>query len=142
MHDLLGGGLMVATGLFFALYGTQYSFGIASRMGPGWFPVVLGWTLFVLGLLVAVPAWFRRGEKIEVQWNNLLWCTVCLIAFAVTLHWLGVVVASFIAALIALIPSAMPLRTRLTVCVIVAAITTLIFPVGLKMILPLWPWSL
>lgn len=140
--DLLGGALMAAVGLFFALYGSQYTFGTAQRMGPGWFPVVLGWVLLVLGILIALPAWFRRGTKIEVQWSNLLWCTLGLIVFAMTLHWLGVVVASIFTALIALIPSPMPLRTRLTISVVVAIIVTLIFPIGLNMILPLWPWSL
>ncbi|HVR51878.1 MAG TPA: tripartite tricarboxylate transporter TctB family protein [Pseudorhodoferax sp.] len=140
-HDLVGGLLMTAAGIFFAVYGTNYSFGTAARMGPGYFPVVLGWILAVLGLLVAVPAWWRRGTGITVQWNNLLWCIAALLCFAFTLHPLGLVLASFLSALLSLVPSAMALRTRLTVCAVVAALTTLIFPVGLQMILPLWPWS-
>ena len=141
IHDLVGGLLMTAAGLFFALYGERYTFGTAARMGPGYFPVVLGWTLAVLGLLVALPAWWRRGTGITVQWNNLLWSIAALLAFAFTLHPLGVVLSSFLAALLSLVPSAMALRTRLTVCAVVAVLTTLIFPVGLQMILPLWPWS-
>ncbi|CAN7493182.1 tripartite tricarboxylate transporter TctB family protein [Pseudorhodoferax sp. LjRoot39] len=141
IHDMVGGALMVGAGLFFALYGDRYTFGTAARMGPGYFPVVLGWTLAVLGVLVALPAWWRRGSAIQVQWNNLLWSIASLLAFATTLHVLGLVLASFLAALLALVPSAMALRTRLTVCAVVALLTTLIFPVGLQMILPLWPWS-
>lgn len=141
IHDIVGGLLMTAAGIFFALYGANYTFGTAARMGPGYFPVVLGWTLAVLGLLVAVPAWWRSGTGIAVQWNNLLWCIASLLAFAFTLHALGVVLSSFLAALLALVPSAMALRTRLTVCAVVAVLTTLIFPIGLQMILPLWPWS-
>jgi hypothetical protein len=141
IHDMVGGSLMVAAGVFFALYGDRYTFGTAARMGPGYFPVVLGWTLAVLGALVALPAWWRRGSAIQVQWNNLFWSIASLLAFAATLHLLGVVLASFLAALLALVPSAMALRTRLTVCAVVALLTTLIFPVGLQMILPLWPWS-
>jgi hypothetical protein len=140
-HDLVGGLLMTAAGLFFALYGQRYTFGEAARMGAGYFPVVLGWTLAVLGLLVALPAWWRRGTGITVQWNNLLWCVAALLAFAWTLQPLGVVLAAFFAALLSLVPSAMALRTRLTVCAVVAVLTTLIFPIGLQMILPLWPWS-
>jgi hypothetical protein len=117
LHDLVGGALMTATGLFFALYGQQYEFGTMARMGPGYFPVVLGWTLAVLGLLVAVPAWWRRGTAVTVQWSNLLWCVLSLLVFAFTLKFLGVVLTSFIAALISLVPSSMPLRTRLMVCV-------------------------
>ena len=142
IHDLVGGLLMTATGLFFALYGQQYEFGTPARMGPGYFPVVLGWVLAVLGLLVAVPAWWRRGTTVTVQWSNLFWCVLSLLVFAFTLRLLGVVVSSFLAALISLVPSSMQMRTRLTVCAVVALLTTLIFPIGLQMVLPIWPWSL
>lgn len=140
-HDLVGGLLMTAAGLFFALYGRHYEFGSAARMGAGYFPVVLGWTLAVLGLLVALPAWWRRGSAIALQWSNLFWCVASLLAFALTLHTLGVVLASFAAALISLVPSAMRLRTRLAVCAVVALLTALIFPLALQMTLPIWPWN-
>jgi hypothetical protein len=142
IHDLVGGLLMTATGLFFALYGREYEFGTTARMGAGYFPVVLGWILAFLGLAVALPAWWRRGTGVVVQWSNLFWCVLSLVAFAITLRVLGVVVSSFVAALLSLVPSPMSLRTRLTVCAVVALLTTLIFPIGLQMILPIWPWSL
>jgi hypothetical protein len=142
IHDLVGGLLMTATGLFFALYGREYEFGDTARMGPGYFPVVLGWILAVLGLVVAVPAWWRRGTAVVIQWSNLFWCVLSLVVFAITLRVLGVVLASFLAALLSLVPSSMGLRTRLCVCTVVALLTTLIFPIGLQMILPILPWSL
>lgn len=142
IHDIVGGLLMTAAGIFFALYGSRYTFGSADRMGPGWFPVVLGWVLAVLGILVALPAWWRQGTGITVQWKNLIWCVAALAAFALTLQSLGVVFASLLASVLALVPSAMPLRTRLIVCTMVAVLTVLIFPIGLQMILPIWPWSL
>ena len=63
-HDLVGGLAVAAIGAFFALYGGQYTMGTAARMGPGYFPTILGWVLAVLGLLVALPACFRSGEPI------------------------------------------------------------------------------
>ena len=59
--DIIGGLLLTATGLFAVIYAQTYTFGTLSRMGPGYFPVVLGAVLAVLGLLVAIPAWFRVG---------------------------------------------------------------------------------
>ncbi|WP_066271849.1 tripartite tricarboxylate transporter TctB family protein [Hydrogenophaga palleronii] len=142
LHDLVGGLLMTAAGLFFALYGRAYDFGDTARMGPGYFPVALGWLLAVLGLMVAVPAWWRRGNAISVQWGNLFWCSLSLIVFALGLRFLGVALATFVAALLSLVPSSMNLRTRLTVCVVVSILTVAIFPFGLQMILPIWPWSI
>ncbi len=141
-HDLVGGLLMMAAGLFFAIYGREYNFGTAARMGPGYFPVVLGWMLTVLGALIALPAWWRRGTPVSMEWSCLFWCVLSLVAFALTLRTLGVVLASFIAALLALGPARMAWRTRLVICVVVALLTTLIFPIGLRMILPLWPWNI
>lgn len=141
IHDLVGGLLMAAAGLYFAVHGSEYAFGTTARMGPGYFPVVLGCVLFVLGLLVALPAWWRRGQAIEVQWKNLGWSIFALVFFAAALNRLGVVPASFVACLLALVPAPMRLRTRLVVCASVALLTVLIFPLGLQMALPLWPWS-
>lgn len=139
IHDLVGGLLMSAAGLFFALYGREYNFGSADRMGPGYFPVVLGWLLFGLGLLLAIPAWWRQGSPIVLQWGNLFWSVASLLAFALLLYPLGVALAALAASLVALIATKMSLRTRLLVSLAVAALTTVIFPIGLRMTLPIWP---
>jgi len=142
LHDLIGGALMAAAGVFFAVYGQRYSFGETARMGPGYFPVVLGWMLAGLGAVVALQAWWRQGTPVVVQWRNLIWSIASLLVFAFGLQTLGVVAASFAAALLALVPAALPLRTRLIVSTVVTLLTVLIFVVGLGMLLPLWPWSL
>ncbi len=132
---------MLAAGLFFALYGSRYDFGTTARMGPGYFPVVLGWILAGFGLLVAVPAWWRRGTRIQLDASSLFWCVLSMLLFAFTLNLLGVVIASFFTALLSLTPSTLGWRTRVMVSAVVALLTTLIFPIGLQMILPIWPWS-
>lgn len=132
---------MTAAGLFFAIYGRQYDMGTSARMGPGYFPIILGWALAVIGLMIAIPAWWRKGTALVIQWSNLFWCVLSLLSFAATLYSLGVVVASFVASLLALVPSKMPLLTRMIVCAVVALLTTLIFPIALQMMLPVWPWS-
>lgn len=59
-RDLIAGLLLTGFGLFVALYaGGQYTVGTAARMGPGFFPMVLGWVLVGLGLLIALFS-FRK----------------------------------------------------------------------------------
>jgi hypothetical protein len=138
-HDLVGGIAIAAIGAFFALYGSQYTLGSAARMGPGYFPTILGWVLAALGLLVALPAFFRAGEPIVVQWRNLVSSVLSVVVFALLLKPAGVVLASVATCLIALVPSKLPLRQRLVVSVLVAGLTVVMFVVGLRMTLSAWP---
>src|ERR1700761_5098397 len=53
-RDYYGGALMMAIGLSTAYVGTGYGVGTFSRMGPGFFPAVLGAMLALVGLGIAV----------------------------------------------------------------------------------------
>ncbi len=140
--DLLGGLLMTAIGLFAALYARQYDFGTPARMGPGFFPQVLGWILAVLGVLIALPAWFRHGTPAEVRGKNALFVIVSIIVFAITLKPLGLVLSTFVAAFVSTLAAEdITWRGRLIVSAGVAAVTAGIFVGGLGMILPLWPFA-
>jgi hypothetical protein len=144
LQDLAGGVLLSALGLFVALYAQRYDMGTLARMGPGFFPQVLGWLLAVLGLLVAVPAWFRRSTgTIEVQWKNLLLVLGSLVLFALTLKPLGLLLATFAAALLASIAEDdFSWAGRIVTAVGVALVTAGIFIGGLSMSLNLWPAGL
>lgn len=140
--DLVGGLLMLAIGLFAALYARQYDFGTPARMGPGFFPQVLGWVLALLGVMIALPAWFRSGPRAEIRWKSAAFVIVSIAAFAFTLKLLGLVLATFVAAFVAsLAAEDISWRGRFAVSAGVSVVTALIFVVGLGMILPLWPFS-
>ena len=139
LRDILAGLFVSTVGLFFALVGSNYSFGTASRMGPGYMPVVLGWVLFVLGVLIMAPAFFRKGERIEVHWDSLLASLVSLIVFAFTLNTLGVFLSTIISVLIASIPKRMHFGIRGIIAISIAVITSLIFIAGLEMSVSLFP---
>ena len=40
--DIIGGAILCVLGAFIALYAQRYQMGTLFRMGPGYFPVVLG----------------------------------------------------------------------------------------------------
>lgn len=55
VRDLTGGLVLVAVGLFATFYAqTHYEVGTPARMGPGFFPVVLGWVLAALGAVIVL----------------------------------------------------------------------------------------
>ena len=49
VKDLLAGLVFIVFGLAFAIAASRYQLGTAFRMGPGYFPVVLGGCLVLLG---------------------------------------------------------------------------------------------
>lgn len=139
LRDILAGIFVSIVGLFFALVGTNYNFGTASRMGPGYMPVVLGWILFILGILIMLPAFFRKGERIEVHWDSLLAATVSLVVFAFILNTLGVFLSTIISVLIASVPKRIHFGIRGIIAISIAVITSLIFIAGLEMSVSLFP---
>ena len=71
--DLWAGLMFIGFGLFFAVWAlTHYQMGTAVRMGPAYFPTVLGGLLAFLGVLVLIEA-FAMGdpnkEKVEVSFG-------------------------------------------------------------------------
>lgn len=142
-HDIVGGLALTALGVFAAVYAQEYEFGALNRMGPGYFPVALGAIVAVLGLFIAVPAFFRRGEPIHVEWKTFVLVMASLVAFALTLKILGLVLATVLAVVISSLADRQTRwKGRLIIAVGVAATTYLVFIVGLSMVLPVWPWSL
>ena len=139
-HDLVGGIALTVIGIACGLYASRYNMGTAARMGPGYFPVVLGWLLALLGLLVALPAWWRQGKPIKVQWLNLATATASIVLFAALLQPLGVLIASFCASLVALVPARISVRQKMLVSASVSVVTVLIFVVGLQMTVRTLPW--
>jgi len=140
-HDIIGGFSLVALGIFVVIYAQQYEFGDLNRMGPGYFPVALGIIMTILGLVIGIPALFREGEKIHVDWAPLLLVVGSLAAFALTLKTLGIILATALSVVISSLATEMSWLSRILLSAGIAAFTYLVFIAGLNMILPTWPWS-
>ena len=104
-RDIIGGFALVALGLFAALYAQRYDIGELQEMGPGYFPVALGILLAILGLFIAIPAFFREGTSIEIEWNSLLWVLLSIAIFAIALTTAGLVIATILSVLASSVPS-------------------------------------
>lgn len=143
IQDIIGGLGLAAVGLFAVVYGQRYEFGDLNRMGPGYFPVALGAMLAALGVLIAIPAFFRRGEPITVAWKTFALIMASILVFAFTLKLLGLVLASALAVIVAtLADNTSGWKWRLLTAAGIALVTYLVFRLGLGMVLPTWPWSL
>ena len=63
--DFWTGVLFLATGLAAVLIGRDYTMGTAGRMGPAYFPTVLGALLALIGGVAVIRSFVRQGEPIE-----------------------------------------------------------------------------
>jgi hypothetical protein len=141
-RDIIGGFALSAVGLYAAYQALDYEFGSLTRMGPGYFPVGLGLMLAVLGLVIAVPAFFRKGEPLAVEWRTMVLVLGSLVVFAASLKSLGLVAATVLAVVVSTFADRdTRWKGRLFIAGGVALVTFLVFAVGLSMILPIWPWS-
>lgn len=141
-RDIVGGLSLVVIGLFAAVYAQRYNFGELSRMGPGFFPVVLGIILAVLGVLIALPAMLRRGEPMHVEWKSASLVLLSIVVFALALPRLGLLLATMLPVLISsLADRQITWKGRFVLAISVAAIVYLIFGYGLGMTLPIFPWD-
>jgi hypothetical protein len=96
--DVWAGIMLIGTGAAAIIIARNYAFGTALRMGPGYFPSVLGGLLCLFGLyLIAVG--LRRKEKIEGNWSLR---ALIIVPLALVLFGLLMEHAGFIPALVVL----------------------------------------
>ena len=93
-RDFWAGVMLLATGAVAIFIARNYSFGDALRMGPGYFPSVLGGSLIVFGIYL-LAAGLRRNEKIEGNWSlrALIVLPLSLVLFGLLMEHAGFVPA-------------------------------------------------
>ena len=149
--DFYSGLMFAIVGASFAIGATNYRLGDAARMGPGYFPLLLGGILSVLGLLVAANA-LRRGAEPNtigaVAWKPLALIIVANLVFGVLLGGmpsvnvpaLGLIVAIYALVVIAAMAgTSFSLKSALVLATVLAIGSYLTFIVGLGLQFQVWP---
>ena len=95
--DVWGGLMLIAIGAAAVLIARDYPFGTALRMGPGYFPIILGALLILFGLAILAGG-LRRGEPVEGSWSlrALIVMPLSLILFGVLMQYAGFVPAMLV----------------------------------------------
>ena len=92
--DFWAGVLYAGFGAAAVLIARDYGLGSSSRMGPGYFPTVLGSLLLLIGLASLVRSFFAAGEPIgAIAWKGLLLVTLATVLFGALLRPAGLVIA-------------------------------------------------
>ena len=144
LRDILAGSAFIAFGLFFVVVSTTYEIGSALSMGPGYFPLVLGGILVLLGLVIVGKGFVAgTGEPIGViPWRSAVLIAAAVVFFGVTVRGLGLVPSLFVTTVLTAFAG---YRTGVVPALVISVgltiLCVLIFFVGLQLRVPLiGPW--
>lgn len=142
--DFWSGLMFLFVGIGFAWGSTNYSFGVAARPGPGYFPFGLGVLLAILGAFILFEALTIEtddGEPIGPwAWKPLITIVLSIVVFGLLLPRLGMAISlPILIAMSSFAGDEFHWRDVLLSAVVLTVGSWLIFIVGLKLVLPLWP---
>jgi hypothetical protein len=142
--DFWSGLMFLAVGLGFAWGATFYSFGTSARPGPGYFPLGLGVILAALGALTLFEAMTIETEDGEpvgsFAWKPLGTILVAVLLFGALLPRLGMVMTIPILVVVASLAGDEFHWPGVLVSVVALTLGSwLIFILGLKLVIPVWP---
>lgn len=142
-RDFWSGVMFAVIGFAFAIIVKVYEYpmGTGSRMGPGYFPYVLGIMMGVLGLVIIVQAWISEGAPVaKFAWKPLFWVLTAFVIFGLIAKWAGLVIAIL---LLVVISSYGGHEHKWKEAIISSAILAVcsvgVFVYGLKLPFPIWP---
>jgi len=142
--DFWSGVMFAAFGLFFMLFAQQYDMGTAARMGPAFFPSVLGGLLLALGILIAIKGLKTAGgEDSRVgafHFRPLLLVLGAVVAFGLLLRPAGLLLALTVLVVVSSLGGPeFRLRDVVLLTVGLSVLCLVVFVYGLSMTVPVLP---
>lgn len=151
-RDFVSGALFCVFGVAFAWGATSYTVGDAARMGPGYFPRLVGILIAILGGLIMLSA-LRKGPPDgdpigAIAWRPLGYIIGANLAFGVLLAGLpslgipamGLIVAIYALTFISSLAGDQFSARSVAILATVLAIGSYVaFELALKLNFPIWP---
>ncbi|HEY0200776.1 MAG TPA: tripartite tricarboxylate transporter TctB family protein [Burkholderiaceae bacterium] len=150
--DFFAGLMFLVVGVAFAWGATTYTVGNGARMGPGYFPLMLGILMAIIGAVIAFNALVvetESGDKIgKWAWKPLCFILAANFAFGILLGGLpsigfpafGMIVAIYALTFIAsMAGDRFHFKETLILATVLAVGSYFAFVVALKLQFPVWP---
>jgi hypothetical protein len=151
-RDFVAGIMFAAIGVAFAVGATRYSVGTSGRMGPGYFPLILGLVLAGLGSVVMIKALISRSDAEDAPgpwpWKPIFFILGANILFGILIGGLpsiGLPPMGLIAAIVVVTFVASAAGQEFSwgkvalLALALAAGSYLVFILLLRLVLPIWP---
>ena len=135
------GALFFTLGVGAVAFGWDLPRGQASRMGPGYFPMLLSFLLTGLGLVTMAKAALASGERLDHwHWQRMVFILGSIAVFALLITKTGLAIAAFaIVTISASAASDKRWREILVLAVCLSAASVILFVVLLGLPLRVWP---
>jgi len=141
--DFWSGVMFAAFGLAFMAFSRQYDMGTAARMGPAFFPTMLGGLLLLLGVVILIKGLTARtedGHLAPFHFRPLVLVLGSVVAFGLLLRPAGLLVALAALVFISSLGShEFRLRDVLLLTVGLSVLVLIVFIYGLSMTVPVLP---
>jgi Tripartite tricarboxylate transporter TctB family len=143
--DLYAGIMFIAIGAFFALWALNYPMGSSVRMGPAYFPTILGWLLAALGVIITIRGFTTADEEPrKTQLKPLILINGAAVLFGLLIDplkvgFVGAVVASVIVC--AYGGYEFKWKEAIIEAIVLTVVCYLAFVYGLGLPFRLFPWS-
>jgi hypothetical protein len=141
--DFTSGLMFILVGLSFSWVARGYSMGTAAKMGPGYFPFLLGLVLAVLGAVVLWSSLSTKGEADHLErWDLkiLLWILGSVVLFGLLLKPLGMVLSVFVLVMVSSMAShEFSWKGALLNSIVLVLISMGAFVYGINLQMPVWP---
>jgi hypothetical protein len=144
--------MFAIVGVGFAWGATNYNVGTGARMGPGYFPLMLGTILAILGcigIFTSLAVETADGEPVgKIAWQPLVFIIGANLVFGLLLagvaSWglpaMGLIIAIFALVIIAsMAGTQFSLKLALILATVLAVGSYLTFIVGLNLQFQVWP---
>ncbi len=139
--DFWSGIMFLAFAATALLTARGYSLGNAGRMGPGYFPTMLGYALALVGAILVGRSFAVSGEGVaRIHPVPLMTIALGVVLFGVLVEPLGLVIAVMVATLMACLAGGQRRAVEIAVlCVVMAAFSVGLFVLALRLPLQIWP---
>jgi hypothetical protein len=140
-RNFWAGLMFIGFGLGFALVARNYDMGTAVRMGPAYFPTVLGVLLAFLGVIVLIQAFTTTGAPMpRFAMRPLIIVLIAIALFGVMIRSVGLVPATITLVVVSALGGHEFRVIEVTIMAIAMAVFVVaVFYYGLGLPFTLWP---
>ncbi|MBN9083657.1 MAG: tripartite tricarboxylate transporter TctB family protein [Rhizobiales bacterium] len=139
-QDLGAGLVFIAIGVAGVYFGQDLTYGSSSRMGPGYFPIILSYLTIMMGLIIGGRGFALDGPPIQrIPLRPISFVILAILAFGFLIEQIGLALTTVAVIFIASAArKQFNVKETVVLAIVVAALCVGVFIYGLSQPMPAW----